>query len=178
MKVCISDPISPQGAAGRKIAFDNVHAEHPKAQAGDNNSTAALLALNDDTVLGVNRDSQLTYRGGDQQCAAIPRAQLSSGPEWRRSNRSAAASIVGIPNGHTAGAECTRLTMPMVMRSSPSRRISLSRSRTSPHKYSSNISATFISFDFDDIWPSRPEWPQGASRAALTRKRARDAPVP
>ena len=107
MKVCISDRISPQGAAGRKIAFDNVHAEHPKAQAGDNNSTGALLALNDDTVLGVNRDSQLTYRGGDQQCAAIPRAQLSSGPEWRRSNRSAAASIVGIPNGHTAGAECT-----------------------------------------------------------------------
>src|SRR5438128_1584274 len=117
MKVCISDRISPQGAAGRKIAFDNVHAEHRKAQAGDNNSTAALLALNDDTV----------FRGGDQQYAAIPRAQLSSGPEWRRSNRSAAASIVGIPNGHTAGAECTRLTMPMVMRSSPSRRISLSR---------------------------------------------------
>src|SRR5207244_12819026 len=33
----------------------------PKAQAGDNNSTGALLALNDDTVLGVNRDSQLIY---------------------------------------------------------------------------------------------------------------------
>jgi len=38
-----------------------VHAEHPKAQAGDNNSTGAPLALNDDTVLGVNRDSQLIY---------------------------------------------------------------------------------------------------------------------
>src|SRR5256885_15264660 len=102
MKVCISDRISPQGAAGRKIAFDNVHAEHPKAQAGDNNSTGAPLALNDDTVLGVNRDSQLAYRGGEQQCAAIPPAQLSSGPQRGRSNRSAAPRIVRIPNVATA----------------------------------------------------------------------------